>query len=447
MTSYRIQNSFLIMGKTVLAAVAVLGIALPITPARAQITELTNKLPLWEPGHSITTSIKDALPVVTTLKGIEDEQPKPIPADWTFPPGYYRSEIRSYCLHAGAYGPSKGDGYLIAPLKGDRASLIRNILLRSQQNPGIAQADVQRLIWGTEDGATWDSFDNEFKLRTAPLLTPSEIAILKVEPKRAEIAGAIKDRLSGLIPGQARKLVDTYAEMRNKITGTTSYEELERIAVKTGKAPWGKDSRKETEPGPWAYVGEGFFMRAFPKDYSTTTLEIYKVAPAIVKRDDKGRIVHFDSDGYIIDTTYDDTPAMQVINGQNTPVWKFKTVTFRHPDGRILTIMDQGYIVVEPDKPALCSANVSLGGDGGLDDGGHFRDGMKAATDPGNLKDQGKWIADNTTRVGAAWNAAINALAGRESKDASPKKFDPTPHTATPANTNQQRLALSAFGK
>src|SRR5438105_161326 len=149
--------------------------------ARAQELEtVTGKLPLWEPGHSVTTSIKDALPVITGLK-VDEEYAQPIPDDWKIGPGYYRSVIRSYCLHAGAYGPTTGDGYLIAPLKGDRVPLIRNVLLRSVEHPEVQQPDVQRLIWGIEDGAQWDSFDNGFKSRVAPLLSADEIVLLNIE--------------------------------------------------------------------------------------------------------------------------------------------------------------------------------------------------------------------------------------------------------------------------
>src|SRR5436190_369991 len=43
-------------------------------------------------------------------------------------PGAYTLRVRSYCLHAGRHGPTKGKGYLYAPLKGGRASLIQKIL-------------------------------------------------------------------------------------------------------------------------------------------------------------------------------------------------------------------------------------------------------------------------------------------------------------------------------
>lgn len=435
----------------ILTAVCIAGMALSKSPIQGQelTTLLTSGLPLWEPGHAITTGIKDALPIVTTLNGIEEDGARPIPDDWNLAPGYYRGVIRSYCLHAGTYGPTKGDGYLIAPLKGDRAALIRNILLRSQQNPKIEQSDVQRLIWGTEDGAQWDSYDNEFKIRAAALLTPEEIILLNVEPKRAEIANEVKKRLGGLIPGKARQLVDTYGDLRNKITSTTSYDVLERIAVKTGAAPWGKDSRKDVQPGAWAYVGDGFYIRAYPESYPTTTLEIYRVASAKIKRDDKNRIVRFDSDGYVIETTYSNEPATILINGNNERVWNFKSVTFRHPDGRVKTIENKGYIIAEPIKEARLRRPrfTAFCDDGGLDDMGHYKNGLKTAVDPTDLKGQLKWIDDHLGRVGAAWNAAKNALAGQNTDDARPKKFDPTHFTATPANTSKQRLALSAYSK
>ena len=167
-----------------------------------------------------------------------------------------------------------------------------------------------------------------------------------------------------------------------------------------------------------------------------------------MKRDDKNRIVHFDSDGYIIDTTYDDTPAMQVVAGKNISVWKFKSIIFRHPDGRTKTIEKRGFVVME-DQPAalLCSPFAPPPDDGGLGSMNHYHDGMKAAADPGDLKGKDDWISDHLGRVGAAWNAAKNALGGQGTANAAPVKFDPTHHTATPANTGKQRIALSAFVK
>ncbi len=86
------------------------------------------------PREAVTTSIHDALPVAQLLgrflQGIAT-----VPSRSTrFPAGYFGMHLQSYCLHAGTYGLTKGDGYLLAPLEGDRAPLIRS------------QQDIQQLI-------------------------------------------------------------------------------------------------------------------------------------------------------------------------------------------------------------------------------------------------------------------------------------------------------------
>src|SRR3990172_12957550 len=102
----------------------------------------------------ITTSFDDAL---TSVPYLDDYPPRRVfpvcempagPNDgYIVQPGVYRMEVWSYCLHAGTYGPSKGDGYLLAPLKGKRAKIIQAILDRSVDHPDIEQHDIQTLIW------------------------------------------------------------------------------------------------------------------------------------------------------------------------------------------------------------------------------------------------------------------------------------------------------------
>lgn len=430
--------------------------------AQAQSLEsLVDQNASWEPNKSITTTIKDALPPAT-LRGLDDTLIQPIPDDWVFTPGHFRSDVRSYCLHAGTYGPTKGDGYLICPLKGSRASVIRNILERTRQFPNIEQTDVQRLIWGIEDGAQWDSFDNEYKARVAPLLTGPEIAILNLQPKVSDLTGEVKKRFGGLIPGGAKKMVDQYAELRNKITDTRiSYAELESVAVKTGVAPWGKDSRKDIEPGVWAAVGDGFYMRAFPQGYSTTTLEVFYATPANLTYDDKNRITRFESDGRIIETEYDDTPATETVNGKSVPVWRFKSITYKHPNGQTHTIPNKGFVVATNDA---AMGGIQIAGRGNLafarpcpppkslDDMEHYNDGLKAATDPEDAKGRWEWIKEHLSRVTSAWNSASDALNGNNDSDkkekcGDKKPFTPSKFPASPANTSKQRLALSAFKK
>ncbi len=58
-------------------------------------------------------------------------------------PGLYQEDLQTYCLHAGTYGPSRGEGYLYAPLKGGRAKIIKKILSNSFSHPEIPQQDIQ----------------------------------------------------------------------------------------------------------------------------------------------------------------------------------------------------------------------------------------------------------------------------------------------------------------
>ena len=65
-------------------------------------------------------------------------------------PGLYTLKAKSFCMHAGTYGPkgNNGPGYLYADLKGPKADLIKDILRKWQINaPDVNQHEVQLIIW------------------------------------------------------------------------------------------------------------------------------------------------------------------------------------------------------------------------------------------------------------------------------------------------------------
>ncbi|MCB4235300.1 hypothetical protein LDL59_09910 [Kaistella anthropi] len=61
-------------------------------------------------------------------------------------PGYYEIELKSFCLKAGTYAPSKGDGYLYAPLKGPKEELVSKLVKNWYNHSEIEQTDVQALL-------------------------------------------------------------------------------------------------------------------------------------------------------------------------------------------------------------------------------------------------------------------------------------------------------------
>jgi hypothetical protein len=476
---------------------------------------LGNILPHAGGEAPVTTSINDTVPVAGWMDGvIADMQPQD-GKTFHLAPGYYRFTIRSYCLHAGTYGPTDGDGYLLAPLKGGRAGMIRSILQHSVEHPEIEQHDVQQLIWDIEAGAKFQDLPHDFAARIEPLLSPSDIAALNLDTQ------AIMDRF---MPDGVRNALDFYNGFRAKLLDpASSFQDLEKLAVLTGDASWGKGSRRDVKPGNWSYMDNGFYIRTFPENYSTTVMEVFNPSPSEMRRDDKGRIVSLKANGYETDATYDDAPGRDVISTPGQPdvhIWRFKTLHFIGSEpGEDYTIQNRGWVVPDDacsyessrqshqteylpgassmrlaawtDEPvansdgdptlaeynarilanqalftqirdyvgqtrnhktAFCMPNqIRLAGlpdlSGGYDMGSqkNFQDGMKAATNPQDLKGKGGWIAQNVGSTALAFGNAISALAGFSS--GGNHDMDPSGHVSTPANTAKQRLAMSAFSK
>jgi len=451
---------------------------------------------------AVTTSIKDAYPVASWLNYFEDGAAAPLKSEsFNLAPGYYTFNVQSYCLKAGTYAPTAGSGYLIAPLKGEKADVIASILRRSENHPSIKQQDIQRLIWGIETGANFSKYDASFQLKVLPLLSPEEIAILSVD----------YSVISQLLPDVIQDTLAFYNTLRSEVTNVqTSYAELERMAVLAGIAPMGPGSR-DINAGPWSYDGNGFYMRALPQGYTKTTLEVIRPAQTTLKRDGKGRITVFQSGQYRIETSYDDTPGADVVSASGKPdiqIWRFKKIRFSGPEKREeLTLSNKGWVIAPQKQIAMMpvsppyrqyrsiqvatltngfelaqedgsalelwnEANERLGqlneindliedvnryrneneraqlppSDESIDDLTdleHYRDAIEAATD---FQERSKWLKEHLRRLANAaryitCSLAGDCLPGDDQPDL--KEFDPNSRVATPANVNQQRLGLS----
>lgn len=424
------------------------------------------------PKDAVTTSIKDAYPIATWLEYYTAIRSPVKGTNFDLAPGYYTFDIQSYCLKAGKYAPTEGAGYLIAPLKGERAKIIRNILRHSEEHPSIKQRDIQRLLWGIETGANFKNYNRLFQIRVSPLLTPTEIALLSVD---------FKDIYKRIFPDELKEAIELYNKLRAKVTDAqTSYEELERIAVSFGAAPMGPGSRN-VGPGQWAYAGKGFYMRAFPQGYSRTRLEVIRPARYSLERDSKGRITVFRSGRYRVETTYDDSPGANVVSapGQSDiHIWRFKTIRFvgPYPDDEYV-IQNRGWILASPHhrtRPVISLLpivkgliNVGSANPGriylvqeddiipeewkkakdrvekakkikdlidkideyyeqqegaerppseeaieDLVDLDHYRDGLDKATDPTDFEGRSEWLTEHFRRLTDAWNYVNCVLAG-----------------------------------
>ena len=90
-------------------------------------------------------------------------------------PGFYTIDLKSFCMHAGTYAPSKGDGYLYAPVKGPRKELINSLVKNWYKNQDIPQEKVQALVWGVIAKSSFKNMSPDLQLVATRLLSKSDL--------------------------------------------------------------------------------------------------------------------------------------------------------------------------------------------------------------------------------------------------------------------------------
>ncbi len=202
-------------------------------------------------------------------------------------PGFYGYQSQSYCLKAGTHGPGGGDGYMYAPPIGPMEDIVMAVVRNSVDHPGIAQRNVQVLLWSIIAHAKFDDLQNNIKVVAAQLLTPKQIVKLN-----GGAIGLVPDdvRRKGMasLPQPIQDVMEAEAKLRQMLTSTNStFEEMERVAVLAGVAPMGPGSR-EIPSGRWSQHPDGYYVRYIPSGYSSTRIQIWvpQGSPAVGKEFD-----------------------------------------------------------------------------------------------------------------------------------------------------------------
>lgn len=233
---------------------------------------------IFKKGPAITTSIKDAK-YAAAHEAMADRKdlfslPRTETGGFTLAAGAYGATIQSYCLHAGTHAPSKGDGYLYAPVKGPYEVYVMHVAQRSVDHPEMDQHDVQSLIWAL-------IARTKISEMAAPMRRNAETLLTKKE--RDDLNGGAlgllaDDRFSKAFGGQPpllRQVYEAEARLRSALTSdSANYDELERIAVLAGDPAQRGPGSREVKPGEWSLHPIGFWVRYFPSGYSTTRIEI-----------------------------------------------------------------------------------------------------------------------------------------------------------------------------
>jgi hypothetical protein len=188
-------------------------------------------------------------------------------------PGFYEMTNMSYCLKAGTYGPSAGDGYMYAPTVGKMDDIINAILYAHEtQHAEIPQRDVQVLLWAIIAKAKFKNLGGKTKLVAGLLLTPQQI--VKLNGGMVETLGdeALSRNLVDL-PAPVRAVMEAENKIRSMVeSGIDEFEAFERVAIMAGMAP---NDHPEVVRGMWALHPDEYYIRYMPSGYSRTHVQIY----------------------------------------------------------------------------------------------------------------------------------------------------------------------------
>jgi hypothetical protein len=428
-------------------AAAVLALAVPMAAQFPHLPRLplpsgsidelaTERLLRREP--PISTDLSDAVTQAPFLDDYNPPEPLPLAALGYDANGVYHVfggdfavTLQTYCLHAGAYAPSSGDGYAYADLHGPESTIVRHVLQRSVRARDIPQTTIQMLVWTILSRTRPNTLNGELRQAAERLLDKQELSSLN-----GGALGVIPDDLRMRITPRLPEAVQRTIEIDNRIRSLAAqsgltFEDWKAIAVPAGRAI-ARGGAPALPSGRWSYHKDGYFIRFKPSSFLETRVEVSVPRAIRIVRDAKGRITEIADRLRELTVSYDDSrPATMVYRnaelatkpGQPIATW---TLAVRSPG---------------PAPPRATSAKVS-------DD---FARAVSAARDVAALRDavrsqpkaaaRSAWPNDVDAFLAQAWETAVAQQMGRTASGADPP-FDPAGIVAVPGSESQ-RLGLS----
>lgn len=185
--------------------------------------------------------------------------------------GHFEMTNKSYCLKAGTYAPSKGDGYMYAPTLGKKREVVIAILKRAEKHPEVAQSDIQMLLWTIIAKTKFIDYSGSVKETALKLLTAEQILHLE-----GGALGVLPFDVVQKAKDQMPPAVQTIFEAENNIrqlvsSGNYSYGDFEQYAIMAGMA----EPRADVPSGIWTLHPDGYYVRYFPSGYSMTKVQVY----------------------------------------------------------------------------------------------------------------------------------------------------------------------------
>ncbi|WP_051662796.1 hypothetical protein [Flavobacterium sp. KJJ] len=185
--------------------------------------------------------------------------------------GLYEMTNKSYCLHAGTFAPSQGDGYMFAPVLGPKEEIVTAILKSAEKHPEINQHDIQVLLWTIIARTKFADYNGTVKLTAIALLTPLQLTQLE-GGVLGVLPGNLMDKAMDKLPDNLKAIFEAENKIRQMVSsGNYTYDEMEKYAILAGIAP----ARTDIPSGIWTLHPDGYYVRYFPSGYSKTRVQVY----------------------------------------------------------------------------------------------------------------------------------------------------------------------------
>nr|WP_315159762.1 hypothetical protein [uncultured Flavobacterium sp.] len=279
---------------------------------------------------AITTSFEDVDKTGSKLpdfKANEKAQPlyllpKAPDGGYVLCEGLYEMTTKSYCLMAGTFAPSSGDGYMYAPTLGPKEEIVTTILKNAEKHPEVHQHDIQMLLWAIIARTKFADYSGQIKLTAITLLSPQDL--LKLEGGALGILpGNIMEKAKSKLPEGIQTIFEAENQIRKLVaSGNYSYAEMEKYAIIAGFAP----PRTDVPSGIWTLHPDGYYVRYFPSGYSITKVQIY--VPKELLLNSNGKRIIYDATNDIACPANVGSQRLAQTNEPLNPDYKLKLKLF-----------------------------------------------------------------------------------------------------------------------
>ena len=228
---------------------------------------------------AITTSFDDVnklgskFPDQFVLKNVQPLYllPKASTGGFILCDGFYEMTNKSYCLQAGTFQPSKGDGYMYAPTLGQKKEIVTTILKNAENHPEISQNDIQMLLWTIIARTRFADYSGKVKFTAIALLSTLELTQLE-GGMLGVLPASLINKAKSKVPSGIQNILEAENKIRQLVaSGNYTFADMEKYAILAGMAP----ARTDFPSGIWTLHPDGYYIRYFPSGYSKTTVQIY----------------------------------------------------------------------------------------------------------------------------------------------------------------------------